>query len=329
MESSKWSLILETSWESRGAERWTCRKSASRARPSQQNQDVNMQRDTTAQRDGKGCRDHPPWEARELRHAHDSSAVPRSAVRGKEEGRLGWGCFVEPLAKLYGTTRSLYQDFIWSYVALRPTYRRAPANSETPWCIDADLRWKRNGRTETMMCFRVSAQGYLPGRGQKRMSPCRLGSLLLIGLFLQKPASVGSLGYVEHNLNVRGPSSDYFSSSSDRGTNAWLDNAANMTQEERWDGKFVQLMFYKQTFGHCNVPLRLKRNSSLATWVNWQRESRKQGRLLHDRALRLSEMGFQWDWEQVKTSLWLLRYFELMKFRQDFGHCNVPRRWHE
>jgi hypothetical protein len=104
-------------------------------------------------------------------------------------------------------------------------------------------------------------------------------------------------------------------------------NSTRESQEERWDGKFYQLLFYKQNFGHCNVPLRARHNSSLATWVNWQREARKQQRISEVRAHRLTELGFQWDWNEVKTSLWLLRFFELIKFRQNFGHCNVPRRW--
>ena len=98
-----------------------------------------------------------------------------------------------------------------------------------------------------------------------------------------------------------------------------------MTFQERWDAKFSQLMRFKQITGHCNVATTMEGMLRLAHWVGWQRELWKVGRLSPQRAQRLSELGFLWDF----SSLWGTKFQELARFRMIFGHCNVPRRWNQ
>jgi len=40
---------------------------------------------------------------------------------------------------------------------------------------------------------------------------------------------------------------------------------------EAYDDKFKQLVAFKETYGHCNVPQDYPTNQPLATWVNHQR----------------------------------------------------------
>ena len=94
-------------------------------------------------------------------------------------------------------------------------------------------------------------------------------------------------------------------------------------QKHHEQNQFAQLLVFKQKFGHCSVPLSKANRTSLSHWVNWQREMLRTGRIASAREARLTSLGFLWN----KSCLWTIHFLELARFRMDFGHCDVPRRW--
>lgn len=96
----------------------------------------------------------------------------------------------------------------------------------------------------------------------------------------------------------------------------------------QWEEFFYQLVAYRKTYGHCNVPPGWKVNRRLATWVASLKNAYKTGRrrLSKDRISRLEEIGFEWFPQNTR---WFVRYRELLSFRKRFGHCNVTVYWTE
>jgi len=95
-----------------------------------------------------------------------------------------------------------------------------------------------------------------------------------------------------------------------------------------WEDRYQELIEFKKTYGHCNVPYNYPDNPQLGIWVINQRQSKKNSKLLPERERLLEEIGFNWtivDFGGVKpTELWDLRYQELLAFKQQYGHCKVP-----
>ncbi len=87
-----------------------------------------------------------------------------------------------------------------------------------------------------------------------------------------------------------------------------------------WDAMFGQLIAFKASHGHCNVPAIFPANPSLGNWVSAQRQ--RQPFLSHDRIARLNALGFQWNPLDVA---WERMYLELLAFHQRYGHGNVPQ----
>jgi hypothetical protein len=100
-----------------------------------------------------------------------------------------------------------------------------------------------------------------------------------------------------------------------------------------FDERFKDLMSFKAEFGHCNVPDPRSRNStkhkSLGLWCSCVRKSYnsiKQGgtprhyKLTKARIQRLECAGFVWNLYKKFDE----RLKDLMAFKAEFGHCNVP-----
>ncbi|HEY4788162.1 MAG TPA: helicase associated domain-containing protein [Bacteroidales bacterium] len=90
--------------------------------------------------------------------------------------------------------------------------------------------------------------------------------------------------------------------------------------------RFNELKRFKERFNHCNVPWQWEENSALACWVSRQRSIYKNKGSLEfyrQRIERLSSIGFNWtirkrtDWDGIIE--------ELKKFKQQFGHCDIPQ----
>mmetsp|Transcript_1743 Transcript_1743/g.2818 ORF Transcript_1743/g.2818 Transcript_1743/m.2818 type:complete len:294 (-) Transcript_1743:336-1217(-) len=103
-------------------------------------------------------------------------------------------------------------------------------------------------------------------------------------------------------------------------------------QKKIWNEKYDLLVEYKQEHGHCNVPQSGIFNSqSLGSWVDTQRRSYRKGTLLHDRLVRLNEIGFKWSmYDAMGRSMcvsWEEQLKQLVKFKGKHGHCNVTQRY--
>jgi hypothetical protein len=97
----------------------------------------------------------------------------------------------------------------------------------------------------------------------------------------------------------------------------------------KWLRRYDELVAFKRQCGHCNVPQKFQENKPLGIWVKNQR---KQYRLLckgessHmtvERIDALEKVGFEWGLNNLSS--WQTRYDELIAFKQQHGHCNVPR----
>jgi hypothetical protein len=100
------------------------------------------------------------------------------------------------------------------------------------------------------------------------------------------------------------------------------------SNEELWLERYNELIKFKEQHNHCNVPRNYKHNKPLSIWVDSQRRDYRRGKLLKKHEDMLNEIGFEWE---VKTKsndeLWNVRYEELVEFKRQKGHCNVPRKF--
>ena len=96
-----------------------------------------------------------------------------------------------------------------------------------------------------------------------------------------------------------------------------------------WLIRYDELVAFKQQYGHCNVPQKFQENKPLGIWVSNQRKQYRlfcQGKssyITPDRIAVLEKIEFVWGLDKI--SLWETKYNELIAFRQQYGHCNVPR----
>jgi len=93
---------------------------------------------------------------------------------------------------------------------------------------------------------------------------------------------------------------------------------------ETWDDMFNELKEYKKQYGHTNVPAKLSKNKKLEGWVRTQRQLKKQNRLADERINQLEKIGFVWE---PFDSAWEEMFGEMIKFRQQYGNTNIPKRW--
>ena len=96
--------------------------------------------------------------------------------------------------------------------------------------------------------------------------------------------------------------------------------------DEQWEKRFAELITFKETHGHCNVPRTYPENPQLGVWVTNQRTNRSVGKLSEIRIRRLGELGFEWDSRETKWENMLL---ELKQYKKAKGNCNVPARYPE
>ena len=80
-----------------------------------------------------------------------------------------------------------------------------------------------------------------------------------------------------------------------------------------WDERYGELKAFKDTYGHCNVPITWEQNPKLAVWIQNTHQLRKQECLSEERTKALDELGFVWkvrhrpirrlDWSEMLESL--------------------------
>ena len=122
---------------------------------------------------------------------------------------------------------------------------------------------------------------------------------------------------------VRGSSTASLESAKERAM------AAAVPFEER----FQELVHYSSGYGHCRIPCTNKENPGLARWVQSLRAAYKEkkkrgnsyyGQLTDERMAQLEGIGFEWSVQAPKAS-WDTRFEQLVKFKQENGHCRVVR----
>jgi len=101
-----------------------------------------------------------------------------------------------------------------------------------------------------------------------------------------------------------------------------------------FDERLAELTEFKNEVGHCNVPKRYAENPTLGNWCSALRTSynklqKGQKPCIHlskDNIDRLKKLGFKLNVAAPKAGF-DKHCVELMKFKKDFGHCNVPQKF--
>lgn len=90
--------------------------------------------------------------------------------------------------------------------------------------------------------------------------------------------------------------------------------------ENQWEHHYQLLLDFKKKHGHCVVP---GKHGALAGWVDRQRTNKTKNKISKTRENKLNEIGFIWDFNEIKETAWQERFKELQAFRKKFGHCLV------
>jgi hypothetical protein len=108
-----------------------------------------------------------------------------------------------------------------------------------------------------------------------------------------------------------------------------IDNDGGL-RHSQWQDLFRQLCEYKVQFGDCLVPRGYPTNLKLGIWVNRQRNrykdntEEKSTSMTAEHIRALNGIGFDWRTSQTK---WSVRFQQLCEFKEQFGHCLVPKRY--
>ena len=93
-----------------------------------------------------------------------------------------------------------------------------------------------------------------------------------------------------------------------------------------WMSNYRKLVRFKAKNGHTRVP-RGFRDRVLVSFVGTQRLAYRKGKLSKDKRRRLEKLGFEWFVADKIRPEWQARYRSLMAFRDEHGHCRVPRKY--
>lgn len=109
-------------------------------------------------------------------------------------------------------------------------------------------------------------------------------------------------------------------------------STSDTSSRSKFDQHIQELKEFKQIYGHCNVSRKHhKKYHELAKFVSMQRHYYKlykrgeTSRMSDERIKVLTELGFNFNFEQGLTVLWLNVYEELKQFYNEHGHCKVPQ----
>ena len=101
---------------------------------------------------------------------------------------------------------------------------------------------------------------------------------------------------------------------------------------EKWRRHFDALVEFKRVHGHLEVPKPYPSYPRLPDWLRAQKsyyifkQDGKPNYMSDEREKLLSDLGVNWPPKRVITS-WETRYQELLNYRRQYGHVNVPWRW--
>jgi len=110
------------------------------------------------------------------------------------------------------------------------------------------------------------------------------------------------------------------------------ESSSNYFDTMWWD-RYSELLRFKEETGHCNVPQRYSQNKALGKWVHKQRQEFKKKNdgevtsMPMPRVEALRKIGFQSTTCNRAEALWQKRFNELVIFKRECGHCNVPQKY--
>ena len=87
----------------------------------------------------------------------------------------------------------------------------------------------------------------------------------------------------------------------------------------QWETKFCELLAYWERHGNTNVPINWP--DGLNAWAKSQRADKRDGKLSDERIRQLEEIGFVWN---PHAALWEAGFCELLSYKAEHGHVNVP-----
>lgn len=105
-------------------------------------------------------------------------------------------------------------------------------------------------------------------------------------------------------------------------------------RKRTWNKRYDELCQYRALYGDCLVPLTYDDIPGLGVWVRTQRtqyrnllQGKKLANLTPEKIAALQAIGFVWDTQ--RNDQWKKRFDELVDFKQVYGHCSVPEKFHE
>ena len=102
----------------------------------------------------------------------------------------------------------------------------------------------------------------------------------------------------------------------------------SLSKHKKWEERYAELLDYCSD--HKSINVIEESNPSLNNFLQHQRQEYRKWKRGEASALNetkiglLNSLGFVWDKNQ---QIWENRYAELLQFKQDFGHVNVPMKY--
>ena len=93
-------------------------------------------------------------------------------------------------------------------------------------------------------------------------------------------------------------------------------------KEAHWQAMYAELITFHKEYGHGSVSKSYSANKVLGRWVGRQRSLAINGALSTERRYKLEALGIVL--EDAREANWQEMYVELVAFKENHGHCNVP-----